>query len=131
MRYFVITMVLLCGFSVRSSHAGLIFTCEPTLLNCTSGDFSFCSYNGNSLWDTLYAATIGTLDSGESKSPECTAKDECYVIGEETDVYICTEYQVDGFVGCSDYACVDGDVSLHTGSSEYCCVDDSCSTDCD
>ena len=137
MRYFVITaitIVLLCGFSVRSSHAGF-FNCSATILNCLPDDFTWCSYQGDSVWDTMYSYNSGTIGSGDSGSPGCASIEdlsECYVVGDEAEIDIsCVTYDVDGFVDCNEYSCVDGDVSWHSGSSEYCCNDNTCVTDCD
>ena len=130
MRYFIITIVLLCSFSIRSSYAGF-FVCDATLINCLSTEIKWCSYDCDSFWCTLYDYAGGALDAGESSGVACSSESGCYIIAEETDsdLWFCTDYQVDGTVDCNEYACIDGDVSWHSGDSEYSCSDNTCTTD--
>ena len=142
MRYLLSVIFILGVFSLKPAHAG-IDTCSYTLINCLPDAIGWCSYDGSSTWDTIYASVHGDDLASESSTGDtayCYTSSSCYVIAEETssDWYICTDYQVDGFVDCNEYACIDvdstGSITWNSGSSQYCCDGtggDACSTDCD
>ena len=72
------------------------------------------------------------MDSGDSTDVYCLSS-SCYVIVEETsDVYLCTDYNVDGSIDDGDTACIgydDNDDITWTGGSSadtYECEDNVC-----
>lgn len=136
MRYLLIVIVIASGFILRPFEASAI--CSYTMTNCLTEEFSWCAYDDDGFWYTIYDYSGGDLDSGDSTYVEygCNPIDDsCYIIGEEDpDVWLCQEYDVSGFTdGCGNYICVDvsdGSIKFNTGSSEYCCSDNICTTDC-
>ena len=109
--------------------------CYPTITNCVSDTVELCTYDGSSLWDTIYAYNDGGIDSGDSISDTamCGGVSECYITGAVNNNYDCVEVQFSGSVGCDEYACVDDSDGYlwYSGDSEYCCVDNTCTTGCD
>ena len=109
-------------------------TCSPTITNCLPDTIELCTYDGSSLWDTLYAYNSGGIDSEDSLSdtPMCGGVSECYITGAVDNNYDCVLVQFSGFVGCSDYACVDDSdgYQWYSGDSGYCCSDNTCTTSC-
>ena len=128
MRYLLIVMLIVGVFSLRPAHA----ICAYTLLYCGDSEDSlaWCAYDGSSFWDTIYSASSGYLDTGDSATVECSSSTGCYTIGEiYGGIYACTQYSVSGTGDCNEYACVDGDLSWHSGDSEYSCSNYTCVTD--
>jgi hypothetical protein len=113
--------------------------CSGALLNCSSTLYSFCTYDGDSIWYTMYSYTRPCVYPGSDNAVSttlCDASSSCYFTAEpESEFDGCIEYDQSGFISCGGYACVgiddDGDYSISTGSSEYCCSGSSCTTDCD
>ena len=141
MRYLLIAMVIvISGFFLRPAHAGIFSECLATVRNClpdTDGNaLAWCAYNGSSTWDTMYSASSGSLDSGDSTSDVyCASDSSCYFIGLWDDgIYVCTSFDVSGTVDCNEFACVGYDstdaITWSTGDSEYCCLTNECFTDC-
>ena len=134
MRYLLIVMLIAGVFFLRP---GMAASCSFGLTNCTGSDtFDWCSYDDDGVWYTMY-----DYDSNVDQSANTTdcvglgcnpvSDDQCYVIVQtnDVDVFDCTSYDYDGFVGCSEYACVDDTNGWQTSSSEFCCSDNTCTTD--
>lgn len=137
MKYSIALVALMSVLSVNSLKVGAD-DCNATLLNCLSSDFTWCSYIGSSVWDTMFASDSEVLSSGDSDSPTCSSTgslSECYVVGDEASLDLdCVTYELDGDVGCNEYACVDvdntGTLTWHSGDSEYCCLDPGAGDSC-
>jgi hypothetical protein len=131
LRYILSVMLILSVFSLRPAQAEI---CSVTLTNCLSEHIEWCTYDGSSYWDTLFAASIGGTSSSESSEADCNGDSGCYFIVKETEsvVWLCTSSDVTGSSDGCNYACVDDSdgITFHTGTDEYCCKDNACSTDC-
>jgi len=135
MKYILIIMVIVNIFFLKPFNATAECS-DMTLTNCLSDRFQWCAYDGNSTWDTLAAASLSTLDAGDSiTTSPCNNDSSCYFIGTEfvSVAWFCSSSTVTGFLDCGDYACVDesDDILIwNTSDSEYCCNDNTCTTDC-
>lgn len=114
-------------FFLRPAQAEI---CSVMLTNCLSEHIEWCTYDGDSTWDTLLAVLIG----GASSEADCNGDSGCYFIVEETEsvAWLCSSSDVTGSSDGCNYACVDDSdgITFNTGTDEYCCVDDGCTTDC-
>lgn len=134
MRYFLSVIVIVCVVFIGAVRSQAV--CSYTITNCLTEELSTCAYDDSGFWYTIYSYSGSTLESGDTDFVDygCnnTTSAGCYVIGEEDpSVWLCQEYDVDGFVACSEYACVDDSdgITWHSGDSEYSCSDNTCVTD--